>query len=100
MRNKGGFLRNIFAVFANSKSWVGYFRENGKQVPAGSTPILPKLKPGVLVPVNGHNKGMDNQLMASRLNFIYARDYRVGNVAAIFVLEEIKGITCIHPRTI
>ena len=77
VRNKGGFLRNIFAVFANSKSWVGYFRENGKQVPAGSTPILPKLKPGVLVPVNGHNKGMDNQLMASRLNFIYARDYRV-----------------------
>ena len=77
VRNKGGFLHNIFAVFANSKSWVGYFRENGKQVPAGSTPILPKLKPGVLVPVNGHNKGMDNQLMASRLNFIYARDYRV-----------------------
>jgi hypothetical protein len=78
VRNKGGFLRNIFAVFANSKSWVGYFRENGKQVPAGSTPILTQIKTRrVLVPVNGHNKGMDNQLMASRLNFIYARDYRV-----------------------
>jgi GT2 family glycosyltransferase len=62
------FIRNIFRVLSGRRSWVGY---------SGNNPMLPKIKPGVLTPLDRLNQKIEDDLTISRLNTLYARDYHV-----------------------
>ncbi len=72
VKNRIGFLRNLFKVILGSWSWVGYKKsESGFR--------LPPLHPGVLNP----SSSMGNEILSpenvDRLNMIYAKDYRLKN---------------------
>jgi GT2 family glycosyltransferase len=70
VRQKGGFLRNIFQVMAGNRSWVGYL--------PGSTgdAHLPVLRTGILSPGDLFPEPVSPQ-KAVELNMIYAKDYRL-----------------------
>ncbi len=73
MRNKGGFLANVFSVISGRSTWVGY--DAGGAVSEG----LPRLRTGVLSPGIGLTAGWSSEDTLRRVNVIYARDYRVKN---------------------
>lgn len=73
VRNKTGFIKNIFTVLFNRKTWVGY----SQNMISGSEVKLPAIKKGVLSPLDIIPQNNLNDFMPARLNFIYARDYRV-----------------------
>lgn len=70
VRDRGGFVRNLFRVLRGERSWIGYF-------PALDPSLrLPRLRPGVLDPVRSdHLQPMP--LVVQRMNLEYAKDYRV-----------------------
>ena len=71
VRDKGGFVSNIFRVIKGSTSWVGYFPKTEKGA------RLPKIRPGILDPVRAdHLEPVP--LTVHRVNLTYAKDYRVG----------------------
>jgi len=78
VKNKAGLFSNIFEVGIGKKTWVGYIpaavKDNGYD---RYEPALPKLKTGVLSPVTGKSNAVSDSNMAARVNFIYARDYRL-----------------------
>ena len=67
-RNSSDFIKNIFRVLSGKISWVGY---------AGKTKMLPKIKNGILNPLDSLNSKINDDLTINRLNFLYAKDYRV-----------------------
>lgn len=69
VRQKFGFIRNIFSVLFNQKSWVGY---HGEQ-----TDNFPKIKKSVLSPVDGLNVTNLGDATIQHLNLLYAKDYSV-----------------------
>lgn len=69
--NRINFLTNIFMVLVGKKSWVGYKETKTKQE-------LPKIKKGVVNPVDYLNKATDEATI-QRLNQLYAKDYKVDN---------------------
>jgi GT2 family glycosyltransferase len=74
VKNKLNFLKNIFSVLFLQKSWVGYLN---KEI---DVKHLPKLKKGVLSPMNGlQNKQTISDNTAKRLNLLYAKHYQVAN---------------------
>ncbi len=74
VKNKSNFLKNIFSVLFLQKSWVGYLN---KEI---DNKHLPKLKKGVLSPINGlQNKQTISDNTAKRLNLLYAKHYQVAN---------------------
>lgn len=79
MNQKGGFVRNLFAVLAGQRSWVGY--DCRFELVSG----LPRIAPGVLHPAIGLPAGYANEDTSNRLNVIYARDYRVKNDLMLIV---------------
>ncbi len=66
---KGGFLRNLAAVFAGRRSWVGYAPH------AGPAQSLPPLKTGILTPADALPVHHANEHTLRRINFLYAKDY-------------------------
>ncbi|PLX10780.1 MAG: glycosyl transferase family 2 [Marinilabiliales bacterium] len=66
-----GFIKNIFKVLFNFKTWVGYYRTNGGQL------NLPKIKPSVLNPTDGLKTKNIDERVAKDLNLLYARDYNI-----------------------
>lgn len=58
-------------VFLGNKTWVGYAPEGGE--PAE----LPPLRPGVLTPLSARPSARVTPAIASRLNFLYARDWSI-----------------------
>ena len=71
VRDKTGFVSNIFRVLKGSTSWVGYFPKTEKGA------RLPKIRPGILDPVRAdHLEPVP--LTVHRVNLTYAKDYRVG----------------------
>ena len=67
-------LKNIFSVLFLEKSWVGYANK------VIDNKHLPKLKPGVLSPVNGiKNKQSVSESTAQRLNLLYAKHYQIAS---------------------
>ncbi len=81
VKNKSGYIQNIFRVLFNKKTWVGYITLQGMtpaiEISQLSQAALPTLKTGVLHPLNTLKQTMLDRQMAGRINFIYARDYRV-----------------------
>ena len=70
-KNPGGFIANIFKVLAGKISWVGYSKNQG------TDNMLPKIRPGVLNPIDALNNIPKEQLTTNRLNSLYAKDYKV-----------------------
>jgi len=68
-----GLLVNIFAVIFGCKSWVGYN-------PSVESDIhLPDIRKGVLTPADAFRNKEIPEEARSRLNIVYARDYRIAN---------------------
>jgi len=66
-----GLLKNSFNVLFGHKSWVGFYPTTENKI------HLPKIKPGILNPLDGMaNKKYDNETL-HKLNILYARDYTV-----------------------
>ncbi len=80
VRNPIGLVRNIFAVLFTWKSWVGF-----AQHPMHEAHRLPEIKPGVLTPLDAFkNKNLPKET-ATRLDLIYARDYKLTNDLNIII---------------
>ena len=77
VKNKGGFLSNIFLVLFGAKSWVGYSRANSADLQ------LPNIKKGVLGPLDRLRRIKDPQETAKKLNAVYAREYSTRNDLSI-----------------
>ena len=69
VQNKGGFVRNIFAVLAGRKSWVGC-SDPSIAVTAG-------LKPGVLCPTDAYPNNTFSPEMTATADRLYLEDYNV-----------------------
>ncbi len=76
-KNKGGFLKNIFLVLIGKYTWVGYMQTDAKSRNGNGQTTLPALKKGVLTPLTPAAKQSADAQTIARINFIYARDYRV-----------------------
>ena len=68
--NPGRFFSNIFSVLGAKKSWVGYSST------AQALNTLPKIRPGILSPIDGLQQHSLDEHTISRLNTLYAKDYR------------------------
>lgn len=68
-----GFVGNIFKVLFGIKSWVGYAPVDDKNI------HLPKIRPGVLNPSDVLPVEQRTDVICSRLNLLYAKDYQVKN---------------------
>jgi len=74
-----GFLKNIFQVLFGMKSWVGFHTGNE------DNQKLPKVKKGVLNPVDSIKRQNISREMADSLNILYAKDYKVINDLNIII---------------
>ena len=72
VKEKYSFLKNTVQVFLGRKSWVGYYTTN--QIVSD----LPKIRQGVLSPLDGFDYQNLETATIQRLNFLYARDYEWG----------------------
>ncbi len=75
MKKPIGLLKNVFLVLIGKRTWVGYV----KDLNADQNFQLPKIAESVLNPLDGLEAGEPDQEGLSRLNMLYAKDYRVAN---------------------
>jgi lipopolysaccharide/colanic/teichoic acid biosynthesis glycosyltransferase len=73
VKNRKGFLRNVFEVLFGKKSWVSYASH---QSPVTSL-LLPNIRKGVLSPLDALGQRHLDDATIQRLNFLYAKDYDV-----------------------
>lgn len=78
VRRKGELLANCFRVLAGRRTWVGYAPTSE------NLHDLPPLRPGILNPTSGLRFSISDEPTIRRLNFFYAKDYRVGEDLEIF----------------
>lgn len=71
-KNPFGFVANIFAVLFGFKSWIGY-------APSEQNIQLPKIKKGVLNPLEVLPQAQRTDEIRKRLNLLYAKDYKIEN---------------------
>lgn len=69
--NKSGLLQNIFDVLLGRRSWVGYTN------PEYSAQNLPKIRTGVLNPLDALPIRPDDPATLQRLNLLYARNFQI-----------------------
>ena len=69
-KNKKQFIKNCWSVLIGRKSLVGYHFNQQE-----NTSPLPKLKPGLLYPLESLSD--QDPLMLDKINLIYARDYSI-----------------------
>lgn len=70
VKQKGGFVRNIFQVLLGKKSWVGLSNSYSDRA-------LAQLKPGVLHPTDAFKDYQFSEEMLATSDHLYARDYTV-----------------------
>ncbi len=70
-KNKIGFLKNIFSVLFNFRSWVGYGNDEHEH--------LPKLKTSVLSPADAIKNNNITSDTRARLHLAYSKDYKIEN---------------------
>lgn len=69
-RNPAGYFKNIVLTIIGLKSWVGYAPDN---IPHR----LPKIKPGILSPLDSLDVTVKEPDAIHKINSVYARDYHV-----------------------
>ena len=71
-----GLIRNCFLVLFGKLSWVGYYfpHEGNKR-----QWNLPKIKTGILNPLDALDKQLVDVSTIQKLNMLYAKDYRIWN---------------------
>lgn len=75
MKNPFGLLKNVLLVLIGKRTWVGYI----KDLNADQNFQLPKIADSVLNPLDGLEAGEPDEEGLTRLNMLYAKDYRVAN---------------------
>jgi GT2 family glycosyltransferase len=78
VKNKLGLIANVFMVLFGKYTWIGY--ENST-----SNTGLPKLKAGVLNPLDPYNLQIDISQLALQSNILYAKDYRIQHDISIML---------------
>jgi len=71
-KNPSGYFRNIFKVLSGKYSFVGY--KTGEKI---SVAMLPKIRPGILSPLDAQRTHQLDEPTISRLNSLYAKDYQI-----------------------
>jgi len=71
IKKPGRFFSNVFRVLTGKRSWVGYYQFEKQES------HLPKLRPGILNPVDGMKLKSSDRDVIEQLNLLYARDYSV-----------------------
>ena len=74
-----GLIRNIFLVLLGFKSWVGYSSYGLSDI------HLPEIRKGVLNPDDAFQGKEIPEEVNTRLNLLYARDYKLANDANIIM---------------
>ena len=69
-----GLFKNIFSVLLSVKSWVGYTILSESELKR-----LPEIKQGILNPLDAFRNQNVPEEATSRLNLLYARDYKLTN---------------------
>ncbi len=70
MKRRKNYLINILRVMMGEKTWVGY-------ASVENTTVLPKIRKGVVTPVDIYDDKQINTYTIQKLNFLYAKDYSV-----------------------
>ena len=83
-KRKAKFLINLISILFGTKTFVGYIDSNKK-----IKTRLPYLKRGVLSIKKNNSK--ENNYISSKLDLIYARDYKLSNDISI-ILREWKNL--------
>ena len=78
VKNPICFLRNILQVFWGKKSWVGYTNQP-------SDFNLPKIRKGVLTPLDMIQMDTTDSNTIDKLNMLYAKDYQIYKDAHILI---------------
>lgn len=71
-KNPFRFVGNVFAVLFGARSWVGY-------APSEQNVNLPKIRKGVLNPLEVLPQEQRTDDVRTRLNLLYAKDYKIEN---------------------
>jgi len=66
-------LNNTFNVLFNKKTWVGYYLQNT------DSNNLPKIKKGVLSPIDLLKDNNISDIYIKNSNMVYAKDYNIWN---------------------
>jgi hypothetical protein len=74
VRKPLGLLRNILFVFIAKRSWTGYYFDDHTDISG-----LPKIRKGVLNPTDAFYDLNFSGETITRLNLLYARDYKISN---------------------
>lgn len=77
LKKPGQFLINLLTVLSGKKTWVSYAPVDG------AIANLPKVKPGILSPIDALSVTNINTPTTQRLNFLYAKDYHVSQDLSI-----------------
>ncbi len=75
LKHKWQLLKNILNVLIGRYSWVGYANVSNSKLHE----YLPSIKKGVLNPTDVFKNKNLNDDMIEKLNFIYAKDYKLNN---------------------
>ncbi len=73
INEKSGYFKNCFSVLIGNKTWVGYINN------LFDVRNFPKIKKGILNPVDGLSFDIINESTAKKLNTLYAKQYLVEN---------------------
>ena len=68
-----GFIGNIFSVIIGIKSWIGYYTIDTTII------NLPKIRQGILSPIDTIKQSNISNELADRINIAYAKDYKIFN---------------------
>jgi hypothetical protein len=71
-KHPGGYFRNIFQVLSGRASWVGYASR-----PNSTLETLPKIRSGILNPLDAQSQSELDEQTVNRLNSLYAKDYQI-----------------------
>jgi GT2 family glycosyltransferase len=71
-----GFLKNTIRVLVGKRTWVGYAIDN-QPFASANRQLLPKLKPGILSPLDAFGSRQFDAATVHRLHFLYAKDFDV-----------------------
>ncbi|MBA3648558.1 MAG: glycosyltransferase [Chitinophagales bacterium] len=79
IKNTFGLLLNMLLVLSGRRSWVGY-ADNEMQHEK-----LPRIKKGIITPIDELKTAALNGASLSRINLLYAKDYSLWNDAELFI---------------